>query len=129
MAGEPLVSVAAIDHIVLNVADGRRAMEWYRDRLGLEPVRLEAWEAGEVPFVSLRVSDTTIIDLFETDRTGENMNHVAFWVEGDIDGLLAREDVEVVADHRSRFGAQGDGPAAYIRDPDGNVVELKRYPG
>ena len=61
MAGDPLVSVAAIDHIVLNVADGRRAMEWYRDRLGLEPVRLEEWEAGEASFVSLRVSDTTII--------------------------------------------------------------------
>ena len=128
MAGRPQVSVAAIDHIVLNVADGRRSMEWYRDKLGLEPVRLEEWEAGEVSFVSLRVNDTTIIDLFETDRTGENMNHVALWVDGDVDGLLARDDVDVVADHGSRFGAQGDGPAAYIRDPDGNIVELKRYP-
>ena len=128
MTDGPLVEVGAIDHIVLNVADGRRAMEWYRDHLGLEPVRYEEWEAGEVPFVSLRVSDTTIIDLFETDRTGENMNHFALWVEGDVDGLLACEDVDVVADHESRFGAQGDGPAAYIRDPDGNIVELKRYP-
>ena len=128
MTRDTPVSVSAIDHIVLNVADGRRAMEWYRDLLGLEPVRYEEWEAGEVPFVSLRVSDTTIIDLFETDRSGENMDHFALWVEGDIDELLAREDVDVVADHDSRFGAQGDGPASYIRDPDGNIVELKRYP-
>ena len=27
-----------------------------------------------------------------------------------------------------RFGAEGEGPSLYIRDPDGNVVELKGPP-
>jgi catechol 2,3-dioxygenase-like lactoylglutathione lyase family enzyme len=123
------VSVAAMDHIVLNVADGERAMRWYRDRLGLEPLRYDEWKAGEVPFLSLRVNQTTIIDLFVGQRTGENVDHVAFWVDGDIEALLEADDVEVEVERESVFGAQGDGPAVYIRDPDGNLVELKQYPG
>jgi catechol 2,3-dioxygenase-like lactoylglutathione lyase family enzyme len=25
----------------------------------------------------------------------------------------------------TRYGAEGDGPSLYVRDPDGNTVELK----
>ena len=120
--------VRGMDHIVLNVADGERAMAWYRDRLGLEPVRYDEWKAGDAPFLSLRVNADTIIDLLETERTGENVNHVALWVDGDLDDLLAHDDVEVVREFESLFGAQGYGPAVYIRDLDGNQIELKRYP-
>lgn len=120
--------VRGIDHIVLNVADGERAMAWYRDRLGLEPVRYDEWKAGDAPFLSLRVNDTTIVDLLETERTGENVDHVALWVEGDVEAVLAHDDVEVVREFPSLFGAQEYGPAVYIRDLDGNQIELKRYP-
>lgn len=121
------MKVRGIDHIVLNVADGERAMRWYVDRLGLEPVRYDEWKAGSAPFLSLRINDTTIIDLLETDRTGENVDHIALWVEGDLDELLAYDDVEVVRVFDSLYGAQEFGPAVYIRDLDGNQVELKRY--
>ena len=126
------VSVRGMDHIVLNVADAERAMAWYRDRLGLEPLRFEEWKAGEVPFLSLRVNDKTLIDLQVGERTGANMDHVALWVEDDeaaITELVAHDDVEVVMELDSTFGAQGYGPSVYIKDPDGNTVELKRYRG
>lgn len=123
-----MVSVRGMDHIVLNVADGERAMCWYRDRLGLTPVRYDEWKAGSAPFLSLQVNETTIIDLLETERTGENVNHVALWVEGDVETLLAEDDVELVRRFDSLFGAQGNGPAVYIRDLDGNQIELKQYP-
>ncbi|MGY9074927.1 MAG: VOC family protein [Acidimicrobiales bacterium] len=125
-----MLKVSGIDHIVLNVADGLRAMTWYRDRLGLQPVRFDEWERGDAPFLSLRVSETSIIDLLVTERTGENMNHFALWVEAsdaEIDELLAHDDVELVRAFDSLYGAQGYGPAVYITDPDGNQVELKRY--
>ncbi len=48
-------------------------------------------------------------------------------LNGDVDALVAHEDVEVVNDFDSLFGAQGHGPATYVRDPNGNLVELKRY--
>ncbi|MCP3989919.1 MAG: VOC family virulence protein [Actinomycetia bacterium] len=125
-----MIKVRGIDHIVFNVADGERALRWYQDKLGLEPLRYDQWKAGEVPFSSLRVNRTTIIDLIEAERSGENINHVALWIEGDIDEWLAGDgaDVEVIRQRDSLFGAQGFGSGIYIRDPDGNEIELKQYP-
>lgn len=123
-----MVTVRGIDHIVLNVADGERAMRWYVERLGVKPLRYEEWKEGSAPFLSLRINDTTIIDLLETERTGENVNHIALWVEGDPSDLLAHDDVEVIRRFDSLFGAQGHGEAIYIRDLDGNQIELKHYP-
>jgi len=80
----------AIDHVVLTVPDVERTLAWWRDELGLEPVRLDEWRRGEALFVSLRISGDTLIDLFPGERTGENVNHVALVVEGvDLDELAA----------------------------------------
>ena len=119
--------VRGLDHIVLNVADAERSMRWYRDRLGLEPERYEEWKAGQAPFVSVRIDEGTIIDLFETNRSGENLNHLALWVTGDVESIVAHDDVELVRRSPRVFGARGWGSAVYIRDPDGNEVELRQY--
>lgn len=121
------VTVRAMDHIVVNVADIEVSLQWYEDVLGFERMRYDEWKAGKVPFVSIRVSEHTIIDLFELDRTGENINHFALWVDGDVDALVARDDIEIVREFKQLYGAQGVGRSVSIRDPDGNQVELKQY--
>ena len=121
------MTVRAMDHIVLNVADTEASLQWYEDVLGFERMRYDEWKAGKVPFVSIRVSEHTIIDLFELDRTGENINHFALWVDGDVDALVARDDIEVVREFKQLYGAQGVGRSVSISDPDGNQVELKQY--
>ena len=103
-------------------------MRWYCDRLGLEPVRYEEWKAGEAPFVSVRIDEGTIIDLVEAERSGENLNHFALWVAGDVESIVEDPDIEVVRRLPRVFGAQGWGSAVYVRDPDGNEVELRSYP-
>ena len=70
-----MVTVEAFDHIVLNVSDLERSLAWYTGTLGLEPVRVDEWRAGEAPFPSVRVSASTLIDLVEGERSGENLNH------------------------------------------------------
>jgi catechol 2,3-dioxygenase-like lactoylglutathione lyase family enzyme len=123
-----LVRAKGIDHYVLHVADAERSVAWYGEVLGLQPERLEEWRKQEVLFVSLRVDDTTIIDLLQAPRTGENVNHVAFEVEDvDLDALAASGTVEVDSGPADLFGAQGIGRGLYIRDPDGNLVELRTY--
>jgi catechol 2,3-dioxygenase-like lactoylglutathione lyase family enzyme len=121
------MTVQGLDHIVLNVADAERSMRWYRDRLGLEPERHDEWKAGDAPFVSVRIDEGTIIDLFETERSGENLNHFALWVTGDVEAIVDHPDVEVVRRAPQVFGARGWGSAVYVRDPDGNEVELRQY--
>ena len=121
------VKISGIDHLVINVADTERAMCWYRDRLGFEPERYEEWKSGDAPFLSMRVNDSTVIDLLETRRSGENVDHISFLVDGSSAETLSHDDVEVVREFESVYGALGWGPAVYIRDLDGNVIELKRY--
>ena len=124
---DDVATVRGLDHIVLNVADAERSMRWYCDRLGLEPERYEEWKAGEAPFVSVRIDEGTIIDLFEAERSGENLNHFAVWVTGDVESIVDHPDVEVVRRSPLVFGARGWGSAVYVRDPDGNEVELRQY--
>ena len=63
--------VTGIDHVVFNVSDVEKSVAWWRDLIGLEPVRLDEWRRGEVPFVSVRISPGTIIDLFARERSGD----------------------------------------------------------
>jgi catechol 2,3-dioxygenase-like lactoylglutathione lyase family enzyme len=120
--------VTDIDHIVLNCADVEKELAWWRDELGLEPLRVDEWRRKAVPFVSVRVNAGTIIDLFEAARSGENLNHVALTVEDvDLDALAATGRFDVVGGPSRLFGARGTGTGLYVRDPEGNVVELRTY--
>jgi catechol 2,3-dioxygenase-like lactoylglutathione lyase family enzyme len=121
--------ITGIDHVVFNVTDAERSLAWWRDLLGLQPVRVDEWRRGEAPFVSVRVSADTIIDLFELERSGENVDHVAVQVEGvDLRDLARDGRFDVVRGPVEVFGARGTGHGLYIRDPDGNVIELRTYP-
>jgi catechol 2,3-dioxygenase-like lactoylglutathione lyase family enzyme len=120
--------VTEIDHVVFNVRDAEASVAWWRDTLGLEPVRLEEWRRGEVPFVSVRVSAGTILDLFVTERSGENVDHVAIQVaDVDLEELAASGLFDVVRGPIDVFGARGQGRGLYVRDPDGNLIELRTY--
>jgi catechol 2,3-dioxygenase-like lactoylglutathione lyase family enzyme len=121
--------VIGLDHIVLDVADVERSLVFYTERLGLTPLRVDEWRAGQAPFPSVGVDATTIIDLFATEPSGENLNHFALVVdEVDLATLAASGTFEVVDGPDTRWGAQGYGTSLYVRDPDGNVVELRVYP-
>lgn len=121
-------SVVGLDHLVLSVADVERSLGFYCGVLGLAPVRVEEWRRGEVPFPSVRVSEGTIIDLAAGPRTGTNLDHFCLVIEPtDLAALAAGGTLEVVSGPGTRFGARGDGTSLYIRDPDGNTVELRYY--
>jgi catechol 2,3-dioxygenase-like lactoylglutathione lyase family enzyme len=123
------VRVRGLDHLVLVADDVEALVAWYRDELGLEALRLEEWRRGEVLFVSLRVNDTTLIDVLRGERGAENVNHVALLVDGvDLDDLAASGRFEVVMGPADLYGAQGIGRGLYVRDPAGNLVELRTYP-
>ena len=125
-----MVRVIGVDHVVLNCVDVERSLAWYVDELGLEPVRVDEWRAGEVLFPSVRVDATTLIDLFPAERSGTNVDHVCLVIESeDLAALAASGRFDVVGDGPvdGLFGAQGLATSLYVRDPDGNVVELRAY--
>ncbi|MEV4438048.1 VOC family protein [Streptomyces sp. NPDC049577] len=121
--------VIDFDHLVLNVTDAERALAFYCGPLGLEPVRVEEWRAGEVPFPSVRVSPTTIIDLVERERGESNVDHLCLVVEPlDWQSVIDAGTFDVLRGPSTNFGARGLAESLYVRDPDGNTVELRWYP-
>lgn len=133
-----VIAVRGLDHVVLRVADVERAIAFYRDVLGF-PVERRVEELG---LVQLRAGQG-LIDLVGVDsplgRAGggavdpeaHNVDHFAIALdtfdEEAIRAHLARAGVEA-SDTGRRYGAQGFGPSVYLRDPDGNTVELKGPP-
>ncbi len=123
------VSVVGFDHLVLKCADVETTLAWYRDRLGLEGVRVEEWRAGKVIFPSVRVNARTIIDLIPGTHDDGRLDHFCLVVaHTDFEALKASGEFDVVDGPGTRFGAQGDATSLYVRDPDGAVVELRYYP-
>ncbi|MCM0673838.1 VOC family protein [Micromonospora phytophila] len=121
--------VRGFDHLVLNVADVERALDFYCGLLGLTPVRVDEWRAGRVPFPSVRVTAETIIDLVHRDRGGANVDHFCLVVEPlDWQQVIDSGIFTVLEGPVGRFGARGSATSVYVRDPDGNSVELRWYP-
>ncbi len=124
-----VVRVTGFDHLVLNVADVERSLAFYVDVLGLEPVRVDEWRAGRVPFPSARIDRNTIIDLVHGPRGESNVDHLCL-VVAPLDWREVIESDVFTVDEGPvpRFGARGTGQSIYVRDPDGNSVELRYYP-
>lgn len=121
-------SVAGIDHIVLCVADVEASVAWYSAHLGLSAERLDEWRAGEVSFVSLRVDDSTLVDLLQVAPDGRNVDHVAFVADREMfDEFVATHTDAIEMGPASLFGARGQGDGVYVRDPDGHRVEVRTY--
>ncbi|MFE2107644.1 VOC family protein [Kitasatospora sp. NPDC059463] len=123
------VRVKAFDHLVLNVRDVERSLEFYSGLLGLEPVRVDEWRAGRAPFPSIRITPETIIDLTARPRGGSNVDHLCLTVEPlDWQEVIDAGTFTVLEGPVTRYGARGDATSVYVQDPDGNTVELRWYP-
>jgi catechol 2,3-dioxygenase-like lactoylglutathione lyase family enzyme len=132
-----MVRVLGLDHIVLRCVDVETTLWWYVERLGLEPVRIDEWRAGDAPFPSVRVDRTTIIDFFPAGGKellagfpgNDRLDHVCLVVdEVSIQHVIVDPRFDVVSGPAPRFGAQGIATSVYLEDPDGLVVELRAYP-
>ena len=129
------IRVLGLDHVVLRVRDVPASLSFYCDVLGC---RIER-EVESIGLVQLRAG-RSLIDLVDAagelgrkggeapGSEGRNLDHFALRIETfdevQIRAWLAEHEIDAGA-AKDRFGAEGTGPSFYIRDPDGNVIELK----
>ncbi len=132
------IRVRSLDHVVLRVADLARSIRFYADVFGCEVER----RLDELGLVQLRAG-AGLIDLVDIASPigragggpvavdGHNVDHFALALESfdeqAIRAHLERLGIEASETGR-RYGAAGFGPSVYLRDPDGNTVELKGPP-
>ncbi|MCV7382109.1 dioxygenase [Mycobacterium alsense] len=123
-----------LDHVVLWTRDPRASVDFYSRVVGLAPLRLAEFEAGEAPFPSVRVCDETIIDLMPLAEgsDGQPVNHICIAVSKEefdaLDARLQAEGVDTSRRLKHSFGARGWSPQTYyFADPDDNVVEARYY--
>ena len=127
-----------IDHLVLRVSDLDSMMHFYIETLGCSLEKVND-AAG---LYQLRAG-SSLIDLVPVDgrigRTGgaapgaegRNLDHLCLRIEpfdaATVQDYLRQHGLKP-GDAESRYGAEGDGPSVYVRDPEDNVVELKGPP-
>ena len=119
-------TVVGLDHLVLRVRDLAASVDFYKRVLGARVER----QLQKPRIVQLRIGES-LLDLVpgRTGRgAGANLDHFAVRVlrfdPADLARKLARFGI-TPAPISERYGAEGYGPSAYFRDPDGNTVELK----
>lgn len=122
------VRVIGFDHVVLICRDVEASLRYYGEVLGLEAIDVDEWRAGEVSFPSVRVDESTIIDLLQGEPDGRNTDHICLVIEPtDLRELATRPELNVVKGPVVRGGATGRGWSLYAVDPDGHLIELKQY--
>lgn len=132
-------ALGGLDHVVLRARDAGALQDFYQRVLGCREER----RVDALGLVQLRAGDA-LIDIVAADselgrRAGgppdpdrRNVDHFCLRVEpfdeAAIRAWLAHCGVEAEPTAR-RYGARGFGPSIYLRDPEGNVVELKGLDG
>ena len=131
-----LIKPLAIDHIVLRTGHYRELIAFYCDVIGCT---LERETSAAFGLTQLRAGKA-LIDIVDINGelgkaggaapgpTGNNLDHFCLQIE-------AFDEAELIAylqshgidcgEFHERYGAQGMGRSLYVRDIDGNTVELR----
>ena len=131
-----MLEVVCIDHIVLRTTKLGEMLDFYSEFLGCKVERETSEETG---LTQLRAGNA-LIDLVVVDsslgklgggaptQTENNFDHFCLQLkpisEEEIRVQLESKGVEF-EEFNGRYGAQGFGKSVYIKDPEGNVVELR----
>ena len=124
--------IASLDHLVLTVEDLKATVEFY-ERLGMWR---EDFEDGRVALrfgaqkLNLHVAGEEIVPHARVARPGSA--DLCFLMEGSLEAAeqgLRAAAIPIELGPVERTGALGALRSLYVRDPDGNLVELSEAVG
>ena len=131
-----MIEVAGIDHIVLRTTKLNEMLNFYCDVLGCKIERETSHELG----ITQLQAGNALIDLVRVDsqlgklgggppsKTENNLDHFCLQLKLITeDGIKSHLELHkiIVGEFADRYGAQGAGRSIYIKDPEGNTVELR----
>jgi len=131
-----MIEVVGIDHIVLRTTKINEMLDFY---CGVLNCKVERETSHEMGITQLRAG-SALIDLVRVDsqigklgggppsKTDNNLDHFCLQLksisEEGIKKHLESHKIPV-GEFADRYGAQGTGRSIYIKDPEGNTVELR----
>jgi catechol 2,3-dioxygenase-like lactoylglutathione lyase family enzyme len=126
-----MISIDRVDHLVLTVADVDRAAEFYEQILGMTPVVFPD-DRRAVRFGQQTIKLHAASELVEPTAThpvpgSANLCFVTANAISEVQDHLRANDVRIEEGPVSRTGALGSITSLYLRDPDGNLIEVARY--
>ena len=131
-------TLLALDHVVLRVHDVQRMIAFYTNVLGCTMERRQ----DELGLYQVRAG-SSLIDFVSLagklgraggagpGAEGRNVDHFCLRIEPfDLEAIRAhlRDNGVDPGESGSRYGAEGEGPSMYLKDPEGNTIELKGPP-
>jgi glyoxylase I family protein len=134
-----MIHIREIDHLVLRVKSLDAMLAFYCVVLGCTVER----RLDDIGLIQLRAG-RLLLDLVSVDgqlgkaggaapgKEGRNLDHFCFRVDPFDEEAIRHHLVAhgiAAGETAMRYGAEGVGHSIYIKDPDGNVVELKGPPG
>lgn len=117
-----------LDHLVLTVADVERTVAFYADVLGMEPVEFGDGRRA-LAFGPSKINLHRAGHEFEprAERPTPGSADLCFITLDPLEQVqegLARHGVAVEEGPVERTGARGRLRSVYLRDPDGNLIEI-----
>ncbi len=132
------VKVNALDHIVINVTDVARTVDWYRNVLGMEvrvfdpghgkPVRTSLVFGQQK--INVRPHDADKIEWFTADHEMAGSDDLCFLTSSSPEEVVAHLEacgVKIEEGPVIKQGARGAIRSVYCRDPDGSLIEISSY--
>jgi catechol 2,3-dioxygenase-like lactoylglutathione lyase family enzyme len=132
------IKISALDHLVINVSDVARSVEWYRKILGME-VRVFNPGQGKSARTSLvfgnqkinvRPLDADKIEWFTADHETAGSDNLCFLTATTPEQVVAHLEacgVSIEEGPVKKQGARGVLCSVYCRDPDGSLIEISSY--
>src|ERR1700712_1645318 len=132
------VKVHALDHIVINVSDVARTVQWYQKVLGMESRVFDPGD-GRTPRISLvfgsqkinvRPRDADKVEWFTADHETAGSDDLCFLTSNTPEQVVAHLQACGVAIEEGpviKQGARGPLRSVYCRDPDGSLIEISSY--
>ena len=122
--------ISAMDHFVLTTQNAEACLHFYTEILGMEKRetngRFSLWFGTHK--INIHTRPAEFLPAAEHPVPGSL--DLCFEIEDDIDAVLAdlkSKKAPLVTGIVERNGAKGKMRSVYLRDPDGNLIELASY--
>ncbi|MBE3022742.1 MULTISPECIES: VOC family protein [Campylobacter] len=125
------MKISALDHFVLTVKDVNCSIKFYTQILGMKEISFEDGRKA-VKFGSMKINFHQLGKEVKPNALNATVGSadICLLTTTLLEDVLKEckaKNVDVISDIVKRTGAKGAINSIYLRDPDGNLIEISQY--